>query len=122
MFTKVRDGRSSSGKNIVGLCLSLKFRKSKEEHPVIGKEPGDIMTDVGDYPVLDLGISSFTNVIDCRLRKVSREFPNGEPSPAEWGHDVTIAIVALTIPAEYFVSVSDRMISYGDETPGWTMP
>jgi hypothetical protein len=38
------------------------------------------------------------------------------PSPAEMGLEVTVAIVALTAPYEHFICVSDRMISYSDDS------
>jgi hypothetical protein len=40
-----------------------------------------------------------------------------KPSPAEFGLDVTIAIVAITQPDDLIVCVSDRMISFADMTP-----
>jgi hypothetical protein len=39
------------------------------------------------------------------------------PTPAEMGDEVTIAVVALTAPHGYFVSVSDQMISHDDILP-----
>jgi hypothetical protein len=36
---------------------------------------------------------------------------------ADFGLDVTIAIAAITVPDGYIVTVSDRMISWGDYTP-----
>jgi hypothetical protein len=40
------------------------------------------------------------------------------PAPADWGLDVTIAIVALTAPFDFFVCVSDRMVSHDDILTG----
>jgi 20S proteasome alpha/beta subunit len=39
------------------------------------------------------------------------------PTSAELGLDVTIGIVALTVPDDYIVAVSDQMISYADFFP-----
>jgi hypothetical protein len=39
------------------------------------------------------------------------------PTPAEMGDEVTIAVVALTTPRDYFICVSDRMISHDDILP-----
>lgn len=40
-----------------------------------------------------------------------------QPTDADWGCDVTIAIAAIANPDDVIVCVSDRMISFGDNFP-----